>query len=174
MPVERFSEGDETAGQEGGASAGAADSDTSGAGRLLRRLKFPVSLVIAVGVGFLACFLLTGGSERPKTGPSGEGGLLVALEPQTVNLTEPGARLDVRIVFEASSPEFCAVLQRRDVQLADIAISVISTKHVDELDSELDRNRLKRELADAVSQRLRSDTAHITNVYFTRFYYGTD
>jgi flagellar basal body-associated protein FliL len=91
-----------------------------------------------------------------------------------VNLTDPGARLDVRIVFEASSPEFCAILRRHDVQLADIAISVISTKRVDELDSELDRNRLKRELADAVSQRLRSDTAHIANVYFTRFYYDTD
>jgi len=174
MPVERFNEDDEAAAQEGDASAGAGDSDTSCAGRLLRRLKFPVSLVIAAGVGFLACFLLTGGGERPKAGRSADDGLLVALEPQVVNLTEPGARLDVRIVFEASSPEFCAILRRRDVQLADIAISVISTKRADELDGELDRNRLKRELADAVSQRLRSDTAHITNVYFTRFYYSTD
>lgn len=174
MPVERFSEDDEVAGQQGDASAGAGDSDTSCAGRLFRRLKFPVSLVIAAGIGFLACFLLTGGAERAKGGRSTEGGLLVALEPQVVNLAEPDARLDVRIVFEASSPEFCALLRRHEVQLADIAISVISTKRADELDGELDRNRLKRELADAVSQRLRSDTAHITNVYFTRFYYGTD
>jgi flagellar basal body-associated protein FliL len=174
MPIERFSEDEEAAGPQGGASAGAADSDTSFGKRLLRRLKFPVSLGIAVGVGFLACFLLTAGSERPTAGPSAEGSLLVALEPQVINLAEPGARLDVRIVFEASSPEFCAILRRHDMQLADIAITVVSTKRPDDLDSELDRNRLKRELADAVSQRLRSDTAHITNVYLTRFYYSSN
>ena len=35
-----------------------------------------------------------------------ENELLVALEPQTVNLAEAGMSLEVQLTFEASSPEF--------------------------------------------------------------------
>lgn len=172
MPVEKFSGEGETA-QSGAAEASSDEGvlNTGGGRALLGRLKIPAGVGVALALVVLAYFLLTGHWGRPKTGSSGGDGTLVLLEPQTISLAEPGTRLDVRIVLEASSTEFSVLLRRRTAQLADIAITVISTKRIGELDSELERNRLKRELADAIGQRLRSDDAHITNVYFTRFYY---
>jgi flagellar basal body-associated protein FliL len=171
MPVERFTEEEgEDRAQESDAPS-AEDRNTSRTRWWLTRLVFAAGGTAGLAGILLACFLLTGVLGRPNAGVAAHDGVLVALEEQTVNLAEPGTRLDVRIVFEASSPEFAALLRRRTAQLADIAIAVISTKTPGQLDSDLERNRLKRELADAVGQHVRSDEAHITNVYFTQFYY---
>jgi len=171
MPIERFAEDDEKQDAESADASGAADPNTSPKRKWTRKVAIPAGGVAALGAALLAYFLLTGSLGRPNSGAFGQNSLLVTLQEQTVNLAEPGTRLEVQIVFEASSPEFAALLRRRTAQLADIAITVIGTKTVGQIDSELERNRLKRELADAVGQHLRSDEAHITNVYFTRFYY---
>jgi flagellar basal body-associated protein FliL len=173
MPVERFTESGD-ADEADAAPRDEAVPNTGSARRLLKRLKLPAGVGVCLAVGILAYFLLTGPLGRPRTGMPAGDVLLVQLDPQTVNLAEPGMSLEVQMTFEASSPEFGALLRRRTAQLADIAITVISTKTVSELDSELERNRLKRELADAVAQRVRSDEAHVTNVYFTRFHYRLD
>lgn len=175
MPVEAYADDDESSGaNEAGTPAGDGVLNTGGGRGLLKRLKVPAGVGIALGLLILAYFLLTHRGEQSGTGLSGDGGMLVRLEPQTINLAEPGTSLEVRIVFEASSPEFCGLLQRRGAELADVAITVIGAKRIGELNTELNRNRLKRELADAISQRLRTDDAHITNVYFTQFYYRAD
>jgi len=171
MPVERFTEDESNEQAPGGDATSAVDPNTSAGRGWLRRLVLPTSAGAVLGIGLLACFLLTGVFGRSGAGVSERNSTLVSLEEQTINLAEPGTRLEVRIVFEASSPEFAAKLRWRSVQLADTAISVINTKTLGQLDTELERNRLKRELADAVGQRVRSDEAHIANVYFTRFYY---
>ena len=175
MPVEKFSADADAAEDETDEVAADEGVRNTRAGRgIFQRLKVPAGVGGALAVLILAYFLLIGDQGRPKTGVSGGDATLVQLEAQTINLAEPGQSLEVRIVFEASSPEFAGVLRRRTAQLADISIGVISTKTVGELDTELERNRLKRALADAIGQRLRSDDAHITNVYFTRFYYRSD
>ena len=173
MPVERFTESDEASEAEG-TPRDEAVRDTGRGWRLLGRFKFPAGVGVGLAIGILAHFLLTVPFGRSGTGVSAANDQLVQLGPQTVNHAEPGPSLEVQITFEASSPEFSAVLERRSAQLADIAITVISAKTTDEIDTELKRNRLKRELADAVAQRLRSDEAHVTNVYFTRFHYRSD
>ncbi|MBN1916630.1 MAG: flagellar basal body-associated FliL family protein [Verrucomicrobia bacterium] len=171
MPVERFAEDDAEAQPEDAQVTSAEDHNTAQrAGWLAKLLWVGGSGVALTGI-LLACFLLTGVLGRPKAGVSEGEGTLVLLDEQTVNLAEPGRRLEVRIVLEASSPEFAALLRRRTAQLADTAITVLGSKTPEQLDTELERNRLKRELADAVGQRVRSDEAHITSVYFTRFYY---
>jgi flagellar basal body-associated protein FliL len=175
MPVEKFSADAEAAKDETDETAADEAVRNTRAGRgVLQRLKVPAGVGAALAALILACFLLIGDRDRPKMGVSGGDATLVQLEPQIVNLAEPGQSLDVRIVFEASSPEFAALLRRRTAQLADISIGVIGTMTVNDLDTELERNRLKRALADAIGQRLRSDDAYITNVYFTRFYYRSD
>jgi len=173
MPVERFTENDEASEAEA-TPRDEAVLDTGRGRGLFRRLRFPAGIGVGLAIGILAHFLLTVPLGRPRTGLSPAENLLAQLGPQTVNLAQPGTSLEVQITFEASSPEFAALLRQRTAQLADVAIAVISTKVVDELDTELERNRLKRELADAVAQRLRSDEAHVTNVYFTRFHYRSD
>ena len=172
MPIERFTDdGDEAAPAEKEAATDEAVSNTGTWGRLLKRLSIPAGAGIGLGVVILACFLLFRGGGALGIGASGEHKTLVVLEPQTINLLEPGTRLEVCLVFEASSPELGAVLLERRAQLADMVIAVVSTKKIDEIDSELKRNRLKRELADAVGQRLRANEAYVTNVYYTQFYY---
>jgi len=172
MPVEKFSEDDDPRRSSTGAAPDDAGlSNTRGARPARNRLTTPVGVGIALGCLVLAYFLLIGPGERPRTGSSGGDGTLVRLEPQTINLAEPGTSLEVRMVLEASSPEFAQLLCRRTAQLADVALTLVSTKKVAELDCEVGRSRLKRELADAISQRFRSDDARITNVYFTQFYY---
>jgi flagellar basal body-associated protein FliL len=174
MPVEKFSaEAESAQGTTDEVSADEAVPDSRASRGVFRRLKASAGVGVALAALILACFLLIPHLGRPRTGLSGHD-TLVRLEPQMVNLAEPGCSLEVRIVFEASSPAFAALLQQRGAQLADIALGVISTKTIGELDTELDRNRLKRELADAVGQRLRSGDAYIANVYFTRFYYRSD
>jgi len=175
MPVERFSVEDEAAGTERASGAeGDAVLNTPKASGLFEWLKVPASAGIVVGVLILAYFLLIGGGDRPNRGLPADGGTLVTLEPQTINLAESGTSLEVRIAFEASSREFSGLLRRHRAQLADIAISVVSVKRIADLDTAVKRNRLKRELADAVGQHLRSNEAHVENVYFTRFYYKAD
>ena len=175
MPVEKFSADDEP--RQRARPTEPADeevSNTRGTPTPLKRLKTPLSVSVALALLILAYFLLIGIRDRPGTGVPEDETTLVPLEPQTVNLAEPGMSLEVRIVFDTSSPAFSRLLRRRTAQLADIAIAVISAKEMSELDSEVERTRLKRELADAISQHLRSDDARITNVYFTRYYYRAE
>lgn len=184
MPIERFGAEDETS--SSGGPAGRADEGVLNTRRsrgLPERVKFLAGVGLALVAFILAWFLLIEHRGRPSTSRPQGTGTMVVLEPQMVNLAEPGTSLEVRIVFEASSPEFAAALRTRTAQLADIAISVINDKTIGELDSDVERNRLKRELADAAG-RYRylgsadadiANDAHITNVHFTRFYYrGTD
>jgi flagellar basal body-associated protein FliL len=172
MPIEAFvDEGESNGAREAGRTAGDGVPNTGRLRRLLKRLKVPGAVGIGLGLLILAYFLLTHGGQQAGTGPSEEGSTLFGLEPQTINLAEPGTCLELQIVFEASSPKLCALLRRRSAELADIAITVISAKKIGELDTELERNRLRRELADAIGQRLPADDAHITNVYFTQFHY---
>ncbi len=183
MPVERFSAEEETR-SSGGPSVRTDEGvlNTRPSRGLAERLKFPAGVGVAVAALILAWFLLTEHRGRPGTSPPQGTGTMVVLDPQRVNLAEPGTSLDVRIVFEASSPRFAAVLRTRTAQLADIAITVINGKTIEDLDTDVERNRLKRELADAAG-RYRylgsndadvADDAHIANVHFTRFYYRTD
>jgi flagellar basal body-associated protein FliL len=175
MPIEAYmDEGKSSGADDAGKTAGEGVPNTGRFRKLFKRLKVPGGVGIALGMAILAYFLLTHGGQQAGTGLSGDGNALVQLESQTVNLTEPGTCLEVQIVFEASSPEFGGLLRRRTAELADIAIAVIGAKKIGELDSELERNRLKRELADAIGQRLSASDGHITNVYFTHFYYRTN
>ena len=124
--------------------------------------------MFAVG-GILAYFLL-----KPY------GGKGTALQPpdkthefgqQTVNLQDGKTGLRVGIAIEVNNPRCMGEVRASDSMLRDRVIEILSRKTIDDIDSVVKRNRLKRELLDDFNLELNLEDGRLMKLYFREFYY---
>jgi flagellar basal body-associated protein FliL len=169
---EQMEELDETEGPKGSDRSeetgdGGGRASEAGHLRFLRKMVLWAAM-FAVG-GILAYFLL-----KPY------GGKGTALElpdkihefgQQTVNLHDGKAGLRVDIAIEVNDARCLAEVMASDSMLRDRAIEILSRKTIDDIDSVVKRNRLKRELLDDFNLELNLEDGRLMKLYFREFFY---
>jgi flagellar basal body-associated protein FliL len=88
-----------------------------------------------------------------------------------VSLQGGDSGLMLNISIEVNSSGCMKDVAAKSPMLMDRVISVLSMKTPEELDSVVERNRLKRELLDDFNLQLKLDDGRLTNIYFRKFYY---
>jgi flagellar FliL protein len=148
--------------------------------------KLPVKLIALVcgvlllgGGGFFAYkkFFAAGHGEEAaaSTGQAaggegeGEGGQTYRLEQFIVNLVDPLGRryLKVKIELEMDKPEAVEEAGKRDAQIRDSVITLLTSKSYGDIDSPEGKLQLRQEIVARANQFLRRGRA--VNAYFTDF-----
>ena len=158
--------------------------DGGGGGGGLTKLILPlVALIIGGGGGYFAGSTLTanrneaasllkpvGGGDVPKD-TSGLVGEMFKLDAFVVNLSEPGGRgnryLKTTIQLEMDSPDLEPELRRREAQLKDVILALLTSKSSKELQALEGKFRLREELLSRINALLVYGA--VSRVYFTEF-----
>ncbi len=137
------------------------------------RSTFPKKIVLctamfAVG-GILAYFLLKpyGGKGTAVQFPA----KTHEFGQQTVNLHDGKTGLRVNIAIEVNDPRCMSEVKASDSMLRDRVIEILSRKTIDDIDSVVKRNRLKRELLDDFNLELNLEDGRLMRIYFREFFY---
>ncbi len=135
-----------------------------GAGKSGRSKKklimIAAAIVLALAGGGAGGYYLF--SPKSKTKPAPKPGLVVPIDPITVNLTD-GHYLKLGFALQATDK----VAEAPDGSKAiDIAIDLFSNRSVAELSSNDERRRMKKDLAEKISKAYDEE---IMDVYFTEF-----
>lgn len=151
-----------------------------GGGGLLKIILPLIGLLIGAGGGFYLGKTMTekGVQEAAKLDPVAEAvskdpnamvGEMFKLTPFVVNLNEPqGNRyLKATIELEMDSSALQAELDRRQSQLRDTVLSLLTSKSSKELQALEGKFRLRDELLSRINAMLVNGT--VTRVYFTEF-----
>ncbi|MFH0810799.1 MAG: flagellar basal body-associated FliL family protein [Pseudomonadota bacterium] len=146
--------------------------------------KLPLKLII---IGVVAVALLGGGgyfgwkhfsggeSKEKKVAPAaaespeGEPGAAYPMEPFIVNLVDPLGRryLKVKIELELDNPLALEEAKKRDAQMRDSIITLLTSKSYEDIDSAEGKLTLRQEVISRANQFLRTGKA--VNAYFTDF-----
>ena len=142
----------------------AKDKEAEGAAAPKKSKKMLIIIVLAVvllggGAGAYFMFFKSGGEEEVK---APEPGLVVALEPITINL-EDGHFLKVSIALQATAE---AHEEPDGSKALDILISQFSNKSVAELSTNEARDEQKKELVEKIKKAYEEE---VYDVYFTEF-----
>jgi flagellar FliL protein len=139
-----------------------ATPDGAEAPKKSRKMLIVIALaVVLLGGGAGAYFaFFAGGSEKEAVAP--EPGLVVALEPITVNLAD-GHFLKISIALQATAE---AHAEPDGSKALDILISQFSNKSVGELSSNEAREEHKKKLIEQVTKAYEGE---VYDVYFTEF-----
>ncbi len=150
-------------------------------GKGLFNLKLAIPIIIGQIVisYFLASFVIVPAFFSPaQAGESRaaeeeeepeEFGVVYQLEDVIVNPAESqGARyVVVNIAFEVAGEGDVGLLEKREPQLRDLLIQLISSKPVERLDGPDDKEKLRVEIKDKVEKLLPKN--HLKNVYFVNY-----
>ena len=159
----------------------AEEAEEEGSGGGIMKLVLPiVALLIGVGGG---CYLgssmteqsiseaeqLEPKAEKVTKDPNAMVGEMFKLDPFVVNLNEPrGNRyLKTTIQLEMDSEALQSELERRNAQLQDVILSLLTSKSSKELQALEGKFRLREELLSRINALLVNGT--VTRVYFTEF-----
>ena len=142
----------------------AKEKEAEGAEAPKKSKKMLIIIVLAVvllggGAGAYFMFFKSSGEEEVK---APEPGLVVALEPITINL-EDGHFLKVSIALQASAD---AHEEPNGSKALDILISQFSNKSVAELSTNEARDEQKKELVEKIKKAYEEE---VYDVYFTEF-----
>lgn len=143
----------------------AKEKEAEGAEAPKKSKKMLIIIVLAVvllgggGAGAYFMFFKSSGEEEVKTP---EPGLVVALEPITINL-EDGHFLKVSIALQATID---AHEEPDGSKALDILISQFSNKSVAELSTNEARDEMKKELVEKIKKAYHEE---VYDVYFTEF-----
>jgi flagellar FliL protein len=119
-----------------------------------------LAVLLLAGGGAGGYFMFAKGGEAEVETP--EPGVVVALEPITINLTD-GHFLKVSIALQAAAD---ASHEPEGSRALDLLISQFSNKSVDELSSNDAREAQKKELIEKVKKAYEEE---VYDVYFTEF-----
>ncbi|MBF0453297.1 MAG: flagellar basal body-associated FliL family protein [Magnetococcales bacterium] len=158
----------------------AEQEEASGGGGIMKLVIPIVALLIGAGGGFYLGGSMTEQSiqEAEKLEPKAEPvnkdpnsmvGEMFKLDPFVVNLNEPrGNRyLKTTIQLEMDSEALMAELERRNAQLQDVILSLLTSKSSKELQALEGKFRLREELLSRINALLVNGI--VTRVYFTEF-----
>lgn len=157
-----------------------ADGEQSSGGGLFNpKLAIPIIIgQIAISY-FLASFVIVptffspaqaGEKSEAKEDETPEAfGVVYQLQDVIVNPAESqGARyVVVNIAFEVAGDGDVGLLEKREPQLRDLLIQLISSKPVERLDGPDDKEKLRVEIKDQVAKLLPKN--HLKNVYFVNY-----
>ncbi len=158
------------------------EQEEGGGGGLMKIILPVVALLIGGGGGYFAGSTMTANRfiEQQAADPAEERGEVAkdpnamvgdmfALDPFVVNLNEPrGNRyLKTTIQLEMDSPELRGELDRRQAQLQDVILALLTSKSSKELQALEGKFRLREELLSRINALLVNGA--ITRVYFTEF-----
>jgi flagellar FliL protein len=142
----------------GAKAGGASEEPAEGGGKRKKLVLLLVPVLVLVGAG--AWFFLLGGqpaeAEKPKPGE------VVALEPISVNLAG-GHYLKVGVALQVVE---VPVHEPEGSRALDIAIDLLSGRDMAELASTEERQMVKSELVERISEAYHGD---VMDVYFTEF-----
>ncbi|GIJ48669.1 hypothetical protein Val02_55550 [Virgisporangium aliadipatigenens] len=133
------------------------DAPKKGKGKLIIIIVVVVLLLGGGGAG--GYFYFAGGEEEA---PAPEPGIVVALEPITINLAD-GHFLKVSIALQATAE---AHEEPDGSKALDLMISQFSNKSVAELSSNEAREEAKKKLKEAVAEAYEGE---VMDLYFTEF-----
>jgi len=104
-----------------------------------------------------------------KNSGSGGPGPMVKLAPLVINLNDAGGRhyIKTTIVLEISQKEWVEEVEKRIPSLADMVISTLCDKRLEDLKRPQSREEIKREILARAQKTLRS--TKIKQVYFDEF-----
>jgi flagellar FliL protein len=125
---------------------------------------------IAAGAGlYFAVFSKSGGEAKKEEKKAEEAGVVFALEPFVVNLSDPtGTRfLKVTMQIEVAGPAVMEKAKAKTPQLRDAIITLLTSKSADALISPEGKLQLKDELNIRANQILGENS--VKNVYLTDF-----
>jgi len=155
---------------------------TEGGGRKKLMLIGAIALVLLLGAGAAAYFVLAGPDEPPAEGepvaeppePEGEP-TYHKLDPVFVVNLPPGGRakmLQVGLQVYTRDPALVEHLERHEPMLRHHLFDVLSAQRADDLFERSGRERLQAALEDKLREKLREagvDKPRISAVYFTQF-----
>jgi flagellar FliL protein len=137
----------------------------------------PVFLVQLVAIYFLMSRFISPSSAAPKEGAKPAEVKEQAEHPVNIFVVKDiivnpagtnGTRfLLTTIGFEVSTPEAQKELERKEVQVRDVLNSILTSKGLDELVSVEQRETLRVEISQKVSEMVKSGS--LANVYFSKF-----
>ena len=158
----------------------AEQEEGSGGGGIMKIVLPVVALLIGVGGGYYIGGSMTEKSimeaeqlepkaEEVNKDPNAMVGEMFKLDPFVVNLNEPrGNRyLKTTIQLEMDSEALLAELERRNAQLQDVILSLLTSKSSKELQALEGKFRLREELLSRINALLVNGV--VTRVYFTEF-----
>lgn len=154
----------------GGGPVGAGEATTPRAGKK-KSLGVLVLVIALLGAGSGAFVMVTGGdseSAAVEAEPEPEPGVVVPLEPVTINLAE-GRYLQVGIALQEPLAEgggHGAAVELDGSQALDILITTMSGKPVSELQTREQRGAVKAQLVEQISEAYHGA---VYDVYFTSF-----
>lgn len=154
----------------------------SGGGGFMKLLLPVVALLLGAGGGYMIGSSMTAknfedAQALQPTAESGEMakdpnamvGDMFKLDPFVVNLNEPrGNRyLKTTVQLEMDTPELQTELERRQAQLKDVILALLTSKSSQELQALEGKFRLREELLSRINALLVNGS--VTRVYFTEF-----
>jgi flagellar protein FliL len=158
----------------------AEEGEGSGGGGMMKIILPVLALIIGVGGGYYLGNSMTEKSfkeaeqlepkeEAVNKDPNAMVGEMFKLDPFVVNLNEPrGNRyLKTTIQLEMDSEALLAELERRNAQLQDVILSLLTSKSSKELQALEGKFRLREELLSRINALLVNGV--VTRVYFTEF-----
>ncbi len=149
--------------------------------KLELKLAIPILLAQLVIAYFLAGFVIAPmvvstakagvvkEVEEDDVEDDGEFGVVYQVEDVIVNPAESGGShyVVMNIAFEVDGEDDVAHLEKMNAKLRDVLIRTVSSKTIDELDGPDDKEMLRQEIFEKVSEML--PKRHLNNVYFVSF-----
>ncbi|RJP61236.1 MAG: hypothetical protein C4541_02555 [Candidatus Auribacter fodinae] len=126
-------------------------------------------LVPVIGFGIAAKVLMSDSEKKTDSLEDNEMGEVYPLETIVVNIANThGTRyLRAGITFEVSGKEVIKELDKRNSQVTDILIMILSNKELNDLIDTAGKNQIRREILDKVNAKLTD--GKLKNIYFTEF-----
>lgn len=158
------------------------EQEAGGGGGLMKIILPLVALLLGGGGGWFAGSKMTASQYKQKAAleptaaegevtkdPNAMVGDMFKIDPFVVNLNEPrGNRyLKTTIQLEMDSPELRTELERRQAQLQDVILALLTSKSSKELQALEGKFRLREELLSRINALLVNGA--VTRVYFTEF-----
>jgi flagellar FliL protein len=115
----------------------------------------------------------TGGGEKGEKGhekkPDGKPGFSYDFNNIVVNLSGAGGTRYLKASFTAfsSKPDLQKILTENKNQLLDVALGVLSSKSMTDLESPGSKNMVRNDLVESFNQALKSDI--VEQLYFSEF-----
>jgi flagellar protein FliL len=152
------------------------ETETEGQGKSEKKKKSPLIKIIVLVV--LLAVLGGGGffgyvkflkKEPPPKEPEVEQSVSAEAGSFLVNLSDPGGKryLKVSLQFELSGKKVNDEINRRNVEMRDMIIMLLSSKEYTEIGNATGKLTLKRELMTRLNKMLRD--GQVKEIYFTEF-----
>jgi flagellar protein FliL len=154
---------------QNGASGDPEGSQEKKKSSLLKLIILVVLLAALGGGGFFAYLKFFKGGAHEENQPQVEQSVSQEMGTFLVNLTDPGGKryLKVTMQFEITGAKVGTELAKRNIEVRDMIILLLSSKEYEEIGSASGKMTLKKELITRLNKMLHD--GQVKEIYFTEF-----